>query len=483
MQWKQTGTIFTPTPIPKEEQRLLKHVFTGARNAGYTRFIDLSGSSLQISEIARQSGYAPSEITAYASEFYQTVWGYAVAGLDLSDLLISIDGNHWDDMADPATVIWAAIYSEHEAKGDVAYYNNVVRHYSDQKAEYIEGLTKSIGETRKRLGNIKFKAANWKDGLRAEAKLENTLIYVNPRREPKQMPDTVTWHNPFPFIGTQRTAYEGFLYSELEKSDAMLVACMEGLPDLEFEDGCVFYARGTFSAGLVAKRGEGSLVQNYVTNRRKEVQSYLHRLYAHNRFGWKLEPCNIPTLPEGYEFSSDSTIEVVLVKDSQAHYFKSLWSHNFVGSNTSGNVGMIVDGYLAGLFCYDARGLTPMSAFSADEDSVLLIYGIHTPQMDMRWRHNRLLTMVAMNINTIGLVVTSSYMLQKCRRLKTIQHTKYPETKKYRGILKMKSRDRDKFLRGGYRLVYEGDVTRHSLKEVYNQWYSNEVRYKKVTGK
>ena len=147
-------------------------------------------------------------------------------------------------------------------------------------------------------------------------------------------------------------------------------------------------------------------------------------------------------------------------------------------TTSSGSVRSIwrsYDGYLAGVFGYDPTYVTSAGAFGKDSSAVAIVYGMTIPQH--RFRFNRLLSRLAMSRKTLALVL-SNIALLRCDHLVTAQLTRYPESKEYRGIMKLRSRKKDPH--HGYRLIYAGPILEKDWSEVLKIWLEDERRWQKA---
>jgi hypothetical protein len=178
-----------------------------------------------------------------------------------------------------------------------------------------------------------------------------------------------------------------------------------------------------------------------------------------------------PVMPADYPVTVDSSIVVGKLSTSNALYYRSLWTHNFVGNAANLNLGLFVDGYLCGVLGYDPQYLRSSGAFGRDDNMVLLVYGMTAPS-DGR-RINRLLSKVALSRDTL-LLAMSDVEMYRCAGVRTANFTKYPEAKENRGLMTLT--DRKPHPTHGYRLIYEAPISEDTWAEALQWWINTESR-------
>jgi len=181
----------------------------------------------------------------------------------------------------------------------------------------------------------------------------------------------------------------------------------------------------------------------------------------------KMMPLDCSTLPTDYEITENSKIEFMQVEPQYCQYYRSVWTHNFVGGQAQVNVVLLIDRFVAGVFGYQiAIGAKILK-------DILIMYGITVPIKGIRL--GRLLTMIASNQETLKAVLTD-YQLSRLTGISTTQLTKYPESKEMRGIMKMVSKEKGKL---GFKLVYRSDIQVRTKEETLKLFLQKEELWKK----
>jgi len=167
----------------------------------------------------------------------------------------------------------------------------------------------------------------------------------------------------------------------------------------------------------------------------------------------KMSPLDCSTLPTDYVITEKSKVDFMQVEPQYCQYYRGIWTHNFVGGQAQINVVLLIDNYVAGVFGYQiAIGAMVLK-------DLLIMFGITVPIKNFRL--NRLLTMVACNMETLKAVLTD-YQISRLHGMQTTMITKYPESKEMRGLMKLYSKDKGKL---GYKLIYKAPIEETRTKE------------------
>lgn len=102
----------------------------------------------------------------------------------------------------------------------------------------------------------------------------------------------------------------------------------------------------------------------------------------------KISPTKYPIIPADYSVTRKSRVEVVKAASEHIKYYRKLWTHNFVPSQSGSGYAMLIDGYLAGIFGYVQTATTP-----CDTDAAFLGFGMCAPTGQ---RLNRLMYTLAL---------------------------------------------------------------------------------------
>jgi hypothetical protein len=469
------GNLYINSGV-NSEFRFLKPAFAAARKAGYTRFVEPACGSFSMCHLAQQGGWEGTQIEASDVILFSAVLGYVVQGLSIKDLEISIDGFPSEDMTDPATVLWAQAVARARAKSDKLYWAEITRAMLMDRDRHLEVLNKQLDRLRSVLLGLKFQPLDLFDHLEQVMDDPNTLVSLNPPSTGggyEKFFDTdgaVTWKEPSYSLFDPVAGYEK-LDGYMSRSKALL-AIYEENQGGHIVKGA-FVARGSGRKDP-SDTGIARSVNYYiVSNRPDEFKGYAGGMMVESWKGFEMEKAPWSVLPDNHPVTPDSTVAIVNIGQGIANYYRSLWTHNFVGGNAVRSLALLIDGYLVGVFGFDPAYLTSRGTPGGkDSDGVLLQFGMGVPQK--RLRFGRLIGRLALCRQTLRLIL-SHIEMYRCNIVRTAQLSKYPESKEQRGIMKLLERKKDP--QHGYRLIYIAPVSELSWNAVFEDWLKEEGRW------
>jgi hypothetical protein len=466
------GVLFLSSATAPEF-RGLKTMIKGAKDAGYERFVEPACGAMAMCHLARQIGWNPNYIEASDVMFFSTAFGYGAMGKRLDELEVEAEGFEFDDLGDPATAIWAHAVSKAESKKHILYWQEVSRSLRERKEDHVGYLRKQLERANSVMGGVTYTSEDLFQHLERVMDDPKTLIVLNP-------PSSTGGYERF-----YKTDVE-FKWKEPQFDMFDVVSGYNRLTDMMhsskalwsvyFENQGGFQPQGAVFLRSGGRKAPGDTfvksINYYIcSNRPEEFMQYSDGAYAIAWKGQTMEPLPAPVMPKDYPITENSRITVGKIRGDNALYYRSLWTHNFVGTSAPYNLALYVDGYLAGVLGYDAQYLRSSGAFGRDSNMVLLVYGM-TAQADGR-RLNRLLSKVAMSRDTVSLVL-SDVEMYRCGGVRTAQFTKHPEAKETRGLMTLT--DRKPHPTQGYRLIYEGLLSDESWDDCLNWWINSETR-------
>jgi hypothetical protein len=242
------------------------------------------------------------------------------------------------------------------------------------------------------------------------------------------------------------------------------------------------FARGGAMKDKHDTGGVRSMATYLSSNRPDEIEALAAGRKIARREPENLRPTNLPILPPTYEPIDASRVALVSLDAGQSAYYRQLWTHRFLGAVTPMNgLGLVLDGYLAGIFAYTRLGLD-MGAFGkvAKEDALLLQCGV-TPRLE-GWRLGRLVTKLALSRAVLAQFL-DDVALVRVTHIFTMQFTKYPEAKEMRGLMKLQVRQpfTNKWgLKKGFKLRYQAPIEATTMEEAYAWWIKDERRYRSL---
>lgn len=469
MAFNQNPANFFIGTLVNSEQKFLKTLLVNARKAGYSKFIEPCAGAFAMSHLAVQAGYSPQNIQASDVMLMTTVMGYASMGQPIDEFQIRAKGFSVEEMKDPATVLYALAYLKIAKQSGNDYFFAMLEDMRFNRDRHIKFINEQLERSRQLLKGFSYRPlCMWKH-LEEVLEDEHAIVIANPptyKSGFEKFYDTggnITWKEPEYAIFEPIRGREE-LFQKFENAKALLLCYEETEP------------KDTVGSPVFARYGVRTGVNVYLTSNRPEEAAQLAEGKKISRPAEKdLLPINAPIMPRDYEISESSTIKTLRVTAKEAAYYRSLWTHNFVGSKSKINMVLFVDGMIAGVFGYDSAGLT-MGAFGKQVgNAMFLMYGVTVPHL--KYRLNRLVTMIAQT-RSLVLEVCDDIEKEKVKTLKTVQMTKYPEAKEMRGLMKLILRNRDPVK--GYRLTYESELKDWTYPEALKEWLRREVQWRKA---
>jgi hypothetical protein len=471
------GVLYISSGV-SSEFKVLKPAFGKALEAGYTRFIEPACGAFAMAHVARQAGWEGIQMEASDVILMSAVMGYTVMGKPLDDLDIRIKGFEHEDMTDAATVIWAQALSRAASRSQTLYWAEITHSMKDERAQHIGRIQAQLDRAATILRGLKYETMDMFQHLQRVMDDPNAFVMLNPPSTKagfEQFFETggiVTWNAPVYELFDPVAGYAKL--GEWMKDAKGLWMVYEENQGGHVIEGAIM-ARGAGRKGPDDHGIARSINYYIVSNRPDEARELLGGLIVIPWQGVRLEKPNRPFLPEAHPITADTRIEVAPMPQAQATYVRALWQHNFVGSSSSLNLALYLDGYIAGVFGYDPSWMSSLGRFGGDSDACLVQYGMTVPQK--RLRFNRLLGMIALCRESLGLVLNDVEMY-RVAKVVTAQLTKHPETKEYRGVMRLRERKTDPQF--GYRLIYEQEVSDLTWPETLAGWLKGEEKYMKA---
>lgn len=465
--FQNPGAFFMCT-LDASEQKFLKPLLENAKNNGYTRIVEPCAGAFAMSHIAAQAGYKGSQIESSDVAMFTSIMGYAIMGKSLEELELRAEGFSDKELLDPATALFAQLYLRTAKQAGKDYFFNLLMDLENRRSEHIQSIQKQLDRAKQTLQGMNYRALDMWEHLDECADDEHTLILANPPTYTagfEKWYDTggkMTWKEPQYGIFDASTGIQD-LYNRYNGANALFLVYEENEPGK------------TSGHPIFARYGVRDGVNTYITsNRAEEATALAHGKKIKRPNESILEPLNCSTFPRDSEITKESKVQVQIIDRVNAQYYRKLWTHNFVGSSAPINVGVLIDGMIAGVFGIDKAALT-MGAFGTRvSDAIFLMYGMTVPHQ--KYRLNRLLTMLAQNRPFIE-SLCNDLEREKVNHLKTVQMTKYPEAKEMRGVMKLTKKVPDPKM--GFRLTYESELKNRNEQETLIEWLAKEEKWRK----
>lgn len=466
--FQNPGTFFVGGTLTPVEQRFIAILLKNAHKQGYTRFVEPCAGAFAMSHIAAQCGYKPSEIEASDVSMFTSIMGYAITGQSLEELEIRADGFTNEELLDPAVALYAWKYLKATRNAGREYGYELMVDLEARREYYIDSLRAQLDRAKQLLHGMSYRPLDMWKHLEECYDDPHCIVIANPPTYTagfEKWYDTggrMTWKEPEYGIFDPKTGLTE-LYDKMSDAKCLLMCYEENAPGL------------TAGHPVFARYGVRDGINVYLTTNRPDEATMLAegKMITRPNEG-KLEPLDCSILPRDYEITRKSKIQITQIERTAAQYYRKLWTHNFVGSAAPINMAVLIDGKLAGVFGLDKSALT-MGAFGTQvSDAVFLMYGMTVPHKT--YRLGRLLQMLTQN-KALIMSICTDLEKEKAKTLKTVQMTKYPESKEMRGLMELTKKVPDKKM--GWRLTYESPLYDRTNEETLDEWLRREERWQK----
>lgn len=460
MALQSPGAFFLGTLVPSE-QKFLKQILVNAKKAGYNRFIEPCAGAFAMSHLAVQSGFKPEEIEASDVIMFSSIFGYAIMGEPLDDLELKSGIFSKKELKDPATALYALMVLKTMCQSGGDFFYTMLKDLEARRKEHIAKIQEQLDRAQSILHGFRYRALDMYDHLDEVMNDPKAIIFANPptyKAGFEKWYDTrgnMTWKEPEYKIFDPEDGLIELMQERMKGKKALILCYEENTPGMMA--GYPVFARYGVRKGvnvyLTTNNPEKALeLSDGKTIARPEERDF--------------EPLDCTVVPSNYEITETSRIQFERIEPQNALYYRSVWTHNYVGGQAQINVGMFIDGFIAGVFGYQI-------AFGKELKEIVIMYGMTTKHDILRM--NRLLTMIAVNRETLRSLIPE-YMLFKYTGIQTTQMTKYPESKEMRGIMKLKRKEQGKL---GYKLVYRCDIQERTAQETLNEFLKREDTWRR----
>jgi len=464
--FQNPGAFFMGTLTPAE-QKFLKVLLENAKKNGYTKFVEPCAGAFAMSHLAVQAGFETKQIEASDVSMFTSIMGYAITGNLLEELEIHAKGFTDEELLDPAIALYAWKYLSTAKNAGKEYFYNFMIDLATRKEEHIQKIREQLERAKKLLNGMSYRALDMWEHMEEVLNDEKCIVIANlptyaaGYEKYYSTAGMMNWKEPNYGIFDPKTGVQEFV--DKCKEAKCLV--------LYYEEKAPGKAAGE---PVFARYGVRKGINVYLTSNRGDEATALAEGKKISRANEsKLSCIECGMLPRDYVITEKSKVQLCKVEKTEAQYYRQLWTHNFVGSAAPINIAVFIDGKIAGVFGVSNAALT-MGVFGTQiSDAVFLMYGMTVPHLE--YRLNRLLTMLAQNIGFVHSICTDLEK-EKAGSLKTVQMTRYPESKDMRGVMKLTKRITDPKM--GHRLTYESKLMERTEKETLIEWLRREKKWK-----
>ncbi|MBQ9041432.1 MAG: hypothetical protein IJ111_01290 [Eggerthellaceae bacterium] len=457
------GALFIGALKP-DDKAFVASLLEAAKKAGYTKAVEPCSGQLAMSCMAADAGYT--DLEASDITIFSGVLGRYVEGRSIDDMGIAY--RETGEAPESAIEVMCEIKRRElvNSAGSV-YGREMLRDFDERYDEIAASIRAEMDSLRERIPSLRYFDMDMFDHIeRVKDDPHAIVLCMCPtysggyERFYKAISDSVVWNEPSYGTFEPPAGYQKLL-------DATRDAKCLFLMYEEVEAGkCV----GEPSYGRHG--GRAGINMYLVSNRPGEVEELLGRECSRTD-AQRMEASKYPLMPYGHAVTKASSIEVVKVSPENVRYYRKLLTHNFTPSQAGSGYGLVIDGYLAGIFGYN-RIATDLGK---GQEAAYIGFGMCTRAS---CRINRLLYAVACQKRSIRMEF-DDLKLSAIRVVRTAMITKYPESKEMRGLMKLTAKEEDG--RMGWKLSYECAMQDKTYAQCLHEFVDKEEKWLKARNK
>lgn len=463
------------------DRAFYRHVFTHLPKDKYTRYVEVGVGSFAACLVAANAGIPPHTMETSDVTLYSSIVGTLVAGGNLEDLGVTLDGEpvplpDTDPVQQAAHLLYVQWLARMQARPQVDYWTSLVRDMVEHEDDHKQNIAKSLQGLVQRLDGVSYTPMCMWDHIAQVEDDPNAIIVAAPptyRSGFEKFFDTggrLTWNEPSYQIFDPATDMQR-LADHMAGKKALLMFLQED------ETGRAAHPTPVFAHPL----GPGRTAY-VISNRPEEIFTYTGGPKVAVRKPTSLTPANLPILPLDHEVTRNSTVQVIPAPSKVVDYYRNLWMHRLAAAPGSYNLLVTVDGYAAGVIGY---GIETMSrpyphGKSAWQSHIIMRFAFGAPHNTLRM--TRLATMLALQtaVAEIALTGQAALFLAASRGLVTVETTRHPEIKGLRGLMKLADRTSHP---DGYKLIYHAPWSHDTIPDVLTTFLEKEDRWRRTSKK
>lgn len=447
---------------------------------GYDRYAELYAGAFVMPLVMANAGWKPEQMHTYDVTLFSNVLGYTFSGKDVRDLGVSVDGEliklDGDYIRNAATILYHQALCRMQ-KVRAEYYEMLCEDMLYRKEQHIAHIAAKIDNMDRKLHGLHFEQLYLWDAFDIEKDREGTFICTNPPTYPGayekffDTDDRLQWLEPdYPIWYGKEDCPK--LAKEAEGKKALLIF-------LQQADKGNAATENPVSARYLSE------TQNvYYNSNHPEIIEKLMGIKSETANGSPMVKSNAPILPEDYEVTRKSRIDVTFAETQVAEYYRSLWLHRINGKSVTVNLAVYIDGKIAGFIGLLLNAImSPYKGTDIDDMSIVLAYAVPAPNKKQRLA--RLLVMIAKSKKVVMSAISckqsqSAMLVETANKLKTVEYSRFTEVKGLRGLMKVERKGKE----GGVNaLTYSAPLNNETIKQIRAEFVDKELAYKRKGAK
>ncbi len=458
MAFGNSGGLFIGALKAPDKQFVLS-VLKGAKEKGYTRFVEPCAGALAMSFIAAEAGFEPKNIEASDVSYFSGAYARGINGKTTEDMEIVAEGFSSEELLNPATALYAQLYLKMAKNAGQDYFYELFKDLKLRREEHIAHIQEQIDRMSGKIKGMSYRDMDMMEHILEVADDPHAIIVACPPTY------TAGYEKFFDTGGKLQWREPNYGIFDVEEGMHQLFEILNNCKALAiiYEECAAGESVGVPVYGREA--GRPGMHMYLTTNRPEEVIKLTDGKVIARGTASKMEPVKYDIIPKDYEITEKSKVAVIQAKPENIRYYRSLWTHNFVGGSGASGYAVIVDGYIAGVFGYSQLGIS-----LAGGSDIELAFGIGAPSI---YRLNRLMYSMAMREERVKSTI-NDLDAENCKGIQTTVLTKYPESKEMRGLFKLYSKEKGQL---GFKLKYRADLKKESEEVLLKEWVRKEQKW------
>lgn len=444
------------------------------RERGYTRFAELCCGAYSLPMTAVAAGWPPVQIECSDVSLYSAAIGSVLSGADLGELGVRLDGElvALPDSApadQAAFILWLQLLVRMQVKSDVTYWRELADDLTERADEHQKAIAAKVAGLAVRLRGAQYRRMDLWDHLADVADDEHTIVslapptYLSGYEKFYDTKGRLTWDEPEYRLWDPETDLDR-LHEFMADKPALLLCSEQREPGHAV--GSPVYARHLALGQYV-----------YLTTNHPEIVLPVAggpKVYP--RRSGDIYPADVPVIDPGADITAASDVQFLPVKADVADWYRGLWMHRLTATPGSYNLLVVIDGKAAGVLGYSVDPVVrPYSMDSRWGRHMLLRFAFGAPHEQLRL--GRLMTMLAIQKGTVEQALTkeAAIYLAASDGICTVNYTRHPESKFYRGLMKLAARQDHP---DGYKLTYAVDWSDKAPGAVMAEFLAKEAKWR-----
>jgi hypothetical protein len=167
------------------ERSFCKQVFSQLKARGYTRFVEPCAGAFAMPVVAHAAGWNGREMEASDTSLFSSIVGTMMAGNDLHDLGVALDGEKVDIPGDSLVeqashLLWLQLWARTKVRPDVEYWRLLIADIEERQAEHCKAIGQRLQGYMDKMGGLTYHPLDMFSHIEQVRDDPRTVISINP---------------------------------------------------------------------------------------------------------------------------------------------------------------------------------------------------------------------------------------------------------------------------------------------------------------